>query len=176
MTTTRTPTTNHGARDATQRGLATVRPTRRRPGGRPSSRAGQRGVTSIEMLLAAIPLLIMVTVVVAGSRHPDAAGQVNDAAYAAARAASLQSDPTRAAAAGQQAAKASLAERGKACTRLSVSLAGSDFTPGGKVVAVVECVADLSDVVSVAGRHLGLEQTKTFQARAVVPIEKYRSG
>ena len=116
------------------------------------------------------PLLVaFLLVVVAGGRYADSRGQVNDAAYAAARAASLQTDATAARSAGYAAANRSLAERGKACARLQVSFTGTDFRPGGQVQVAVTCRADLSDVAG-----FRVPGAKEFRAQAVVPIERYR--
>ena len=68
-----------------------------------------------------------------------------------------------------------MAERGKSCQNLSVSFAGSDFNPGGQIIAEVSCTVSLVDTGSV-GTQLGLSTTKVFTERAVVPIETYRNG
>lgn len=112
-------------------------------------------------------------VVVAAGRYNDGQAQANDAAYAAARAASLVANPAQAASAGRQAASAALAENGKSCRNLTVSFGGSDFTPGGQVVAAVSCTVTLADTGTV-GAQLGLKPATTFTQRAVVPIERYR--
>lgn len=118
--------------------------------------------------MASVLVGFIITVVGAG-RFVDGRSQVNDAAYAAARAASLAPTLDSARQAGQQAAQESLADRGKACTTLTVSFAGTDFTTGGYVTAEVTCHADLSDVVG-----FGLPGAKSFTATAVVPIEQAR--
>jgi Flp pilus assembly protein TadG len=137
------------------------------------SRAGrvrdERGATAVELVLMAWVLVGFIMTVVGAGRFVDGRGQVNDAAYAAARAASLAPNLDAAREAGQNAAQESLADRGKACTTLTVSLAGTDFRTAGQVRAEVTCQADLSDVVG-----FGLPGTKSFTATAVVPIEQYR--
>lgn len=124
------------------------------------------------MATAAIGLILLV---VAAGRYVDGAGQANDAAYAAARAASLQPGASDAISAGRTAATESLAERGKSCQHLSVSFAGSDFTPGGQVVAEVSCTVSLLDTGAL-GSQFGLEPHRVFTERAVVPIETYRDA
>jgi Flp pilus assembly protein TadG len=142
-------------------------------GRRRHSRAGrvrdERGATAVELVLMAWVLVGFIVTVVGAGRFVDGRGQVNDAAYAAARAASLAPNLDAARVAGQRAARESLAVRGKACTTLTVSLAGTDFRSAGHVKAEVTCQADLSDVVG-----FGLPGTKSFTATAVVPIEQYR--
>jgi hypothetical protein len=124
----------------------------------------------VELLLMTPLLMVFVLVVVAGGRYTDARGQVNDAAYAAARAASLHQSLEAGQVAGRAAAAESLAARGKACVRLEVSFAGTDFRPGGHVQTIVTCHVDLRDVAG-----LGIPGTKTFSADAVVPIERHRN-
>ena len=138
-------------------------------------RRDERGSASVEMLIMATAAMGLVLVVVASGRYADGAAQANDAAYAAARAASLEPGQGQAISAGQQAASEALAERGKSCQNLSVSFAGSDFTPGGQVVAEVSCTVSLVDTGGL-GRTLGLDPKRSFTERAVVPIENYRSG
>lgn len=134
----------------------------------------ERGSAGVEMLIMATAALSIVLVVVASGRYVDGSAQANDAAYAAARAASLESGMGQGTIAGRQAAEKSLAERGKSCQNLSVSFAGSDFTSGGQVVAEVTCTVTLLDTGSL-GRQLGLRPNTQFTERAVVPIETYRS-
>jgi hypothetical protein len=118
--------------------------------------------------MATVLVGFIVTVVGAG-RFVDAKSQVDDSAYAAARAASLELNFEAGQVAGRAAAKDSLADRGKACTRLTVSFAGTDFRTSGHVKVKVTCHANLSDVVG-----FGLPGAKDFTATAVVPIEQYR--
>lgn len=129
----------------------------------------ERGYTTVELLAMTTVLVGMITVVVGGGRIVDSNSQVDDAAYAAARAASLETSFEAAQIAGRDAAKDSLADRGKACTQLTVSFAGTDFRTSGQVTARVTCHANLSDVVG-----FGLPGAKSFTATAVVPIEQYR--
>lgn len=129
----------------------------------------ERGSASVELVLLVPLLMAMVALVVAAGRIVDARGQVNDAAYAAARAASLETNEAAAHRAGQAAAREALAERGRACVRLSVSLTGTDFRTDGSVVARVTCRADLGDVAG-----FGLPGAKRISARAVAPIEQHR--
>ena len=134
----------------------------------------ERGSVAIETLIMTTAAMALVIVVVAAGRYVDGSAQANDAAYAAARAASLQSSERSAMTAGRQAAVDALSERGKACQDISVSFAGSDFTPGGQVVAEVQCTVSLVDTGAL-GASLGLAPKRVFIERAVVPIETYRS-
>lgn len=129
----------------------------------------ERGYAAVELLAMATVLVGFIVTVVGAGRFVDAMSQVDDAAYAAARAASLESNVEAGQIAGRKAAEDSLADRGKACTRLTVSFAGTDFRTSGHVNVQVTCRADLSDVVG-----FGLPGAKDFTATAVVPIEQYR--
>lgn len=143
-------------------------PRRRQRAGR-----DERGSTAIETLIMATAAMGLVLLVVAAGRYVDGAAQAHDAAYAAARAASLEPAAGQGIPAGRRAAATSLAERGKSCVNLVVSFAGSDFNPGGQVVAQVRCTVSLLDTGAL-GRQLGLRPRSAFTERAVVPIESYR--
>lgn len=129
----------------------------------------ERGYTAVELLAMTTVLVGFITVVVGGGRFVDSNSQVDDAAYAAARAASLETNFEAGQMAGREAAADSLADRGKACTHLTVSFAGTDFRTSGHVRVEVTCHANLSDVVG-----FGLPGAKDFTSTAVVPIEQYR--
>lgn len=134
-----------------------------------STARDERGYTSVELLAMTTVLVGFITVVVGAGRIIDSNSQVDDAAYAAARAASLESNFEAAQIAGRQAAADALADRGKACTNLTVSFAGTDFRTSGQVKVEVTCHANLGDVVG-----FGLPGAKNFSSSAVVPIEQYR--
>ncbi len=130
----------------------------------------ERGYTAVELLAMTTVLVGFITVVVGGGRFVDSNSQVDDAAYAAARAASLETNFEAGQMAGRKAAADALADRGgKACTQLTVSFAGTDFRTSGHVSVEVTCHANLSDVVG-----FGLPGAKDFTSTAVVPIEQYR--
>lgn len=129
----------------------------------------EHGYTAVELLAMTTVLVGFITVVVGGGRIVDSNSQVDDAAYAAARASSLETTFEAGQIAGRDAAADSLAERGKACTQLTVSFAGTDFRTSGHVTVRVTCHANLKDVVG-----LGLPGAKDFTSSAVVPIEQYR--
>lgn len=135
----------------------------------------ERGSSAVETLIMATSAMSLVLIVVASGRYVDGSAQANDAAYAAARAVSLETAQGPGYAAGRQAAQDSLAERGKSCQNLQVSFGGTQFTPGGQVVVEVTCTVSLVDTGAL-GRQLGLQPHRTFTERAVVPIETYRSG
>lgn len=130
----------------------------------------ERGVMAIEVVILTPLLVAAIMVIAAGARYVDARGQVNDAAFAAARAASLTTNQDAAREAGIQAARDAMADRGKACATLTVHVDAGDFEPGGDVTARVTCEADLSDVAG-----FGLPGHQTFTFSAVAPIDSHRS-
>jgi Flp pilus assembly protein TadG len=140
---------------------------------RAAAAGGEAGSTAVETLIMATAAMSLVLLVVAAGRYVDGAAQAHDAAYAAARAASLEAAAAQGIPAGRRAAATSLAERGNSCLDLAVSFAGSDFNPGGQVVAQVRCTVSLVDTGSL-GRQLGLRPRTAFTERAVVPIERWR--
>lgn len=140
-------------------------PRRRRPV-RPRN---EGGYAAVELLVMAPLFVGFIVMVVAAGRFVDARSQVDDAAYAAARAASLEQTVEAGKVSGRGAAADSLADRGRACTQLTVSFAGTDFRASGQVKVEVTCHANLSDLVG-----FGLPGARNFSATAVVPIEQYR--
>lgn len=129
----------------------------------------ERGSMAIELVILAPALVACILTIAAGARYADARGQTTDAAFSAARAASLTMNQQAAVAAGQRAATRSLAERGHACPTLIVTIRAHDFAPGGTVAATVTCIADLSELTG-----FGLPGHKRFTATATVPIEEHR--
>lgn len=135
----------------------------------------ERGSAGLELLITATASVALIMVVAATGRYIDGPAQANDAAYAAARAASLAPTQAQGIADGRRAATGALADRGKSCQNLTVSFAGSVFAPGGQVIAEVRCTVTLADT-GVIGHQLGMRPQTEFTERAVVPIERYRSG
>lgn len=140
-----------------------ARPRRRIVRGR-----DERGTLSVELAVLT-PALIGCLILIAGAaRYVEAEDQVSSAAWASARAASLEPTATSAAAAGRAAAAGALAGRGQGCARLEVAIDTGAFAPGGSVRATVTCQADLADLAG-----FGVP-SRRFTATAVVPIETHR--
>lgn len=127
-----------------------------------------RGSAALEVVLIAPVLVLTIFLVVAVARMSEARSQVSTAAYDAARAASITGG-TAAVPAGEEAARASLAERGLSCRSVDVDVDVTGLRPGGRVLARVSCTADLSEVAMP-----GVPGTRTFSADAVVPVEAHR--
>jgi Flp pilus assembly protein TadG len=133
-------------------------------------RRDERGAMAIEVVILTPLLVGAIMVIAAGARYVDSRGQVNNSAYAAARAASLTTNQEAAVQAGTRAAEQSMSQRGFACASLTVSVDAADFNPGGDVRATVTCLADLSDVVGVGA----IPGSKAFRFTAAVPLEEHR--
>ncbi len=137
-----------------------------RPGWR-----GDRGSVAVEMAVIAPALVALLLLVVLAGRVAQADGDVRRAASAAARAASLRQDPVDATAAGRQAAQANLADSGVGCGRVDTEVDTTRFFAGGAVAVTVRCTASMSDVSG-----LGVPLRRTFIARSVEVIDRYRGG
>ncbi|RMH80583.1 MAG: pilus assembly protein [Actinomyces sp.] len=138
--------------------------------GRPVVRA-DRGSVAVEVAVIAPALLFLMLLVVYAGRIAEADGNVERAATAAARAASLRQRPADATADARQAAADNLSAAGLRCTDLTVEVDTSRFVPGGTVSVTVNCEASMADVTL-----LGVPGRRTFRATAVEVIDIYRSG
>jgi len=136
---------------------------------RPRKR-GERGSASMELVLLAPVLIVVLLFVVGLARMANARQQVEALAADGARAASLERNTALSASAARDAVAAELGERGMSCSALDVEVDVSDYRPGGSVEVTVSCTAALGDVAL-----SGLPGHKRYTATAVVPIETYRS-
>jgi hypothetical protein len=130
-----------------------------------------RGSATVELVLIAPVLVLMMLFAVAAGRFSVARNQVNEAARDAAREASTWRVPQSASTHGVERGLASLADSHMSCHEPRVDIDTSDLRPGGGVVADVTCTVELGDLV---GLQLGGE--KTFQARAVAVVDTFRSN
>jgi Flp pilus assembly protein TadG len=134
-------------------------------------RRSQQGSVAVEMAVLAPALVVLLLLVVFAGRVAQADGDVRRAASAAARAASLRQDPSDAEAAGRQTAAANLADNRVGCARLDTEIDTTRFFAGGAVAVTVRCTASMADVSG-----LGVPGRRTFTARAVEVIDRYRGG
>ncbi|MET8062163.1 TadE family protein [Micromonospora sp. NPDC005313] len=131
---------------------------------------GDRGSVSVEMALSYVPLMVLAALaVVACLRLASAAIDVNSAAAAAARQASLARTPGEARAAGADGASATLAGRAFTCQPSTVTVDPGAFIPGGQVSATVACTVRLEDLYG-----LGLPGTITIRGTSHQPLDTYR--
>jgi Flp pilus assembly protein TadG len=131
---------------------------------------GDRGSVSVEMTALVFPVTIILAVLLVGVWRVTASDlDVQAAAASAARAASLQRNPSAAVNAARQAAEADLAHRDRTCAALTVSTDLGAFNRGGWVAVTVTCKIGTRDLV---GLDAPGGATSTATARA--PIETYR--
>ena len=116
------------------------------------------------------PLFIALLLLVVGlGRYSHAQQLTEQAAGAAARAASLTTGGTAATGAADRAASDTLTGLGLTCARLDTAVDTARFRLGGEVTVTVACTADLSATVLA-----GLPGTVTVRATAAAPLETYR--
>lgn len=141
-----------------------------------ASRAGVRlagrmdaGFSSLELIILTPVVLTMLLLVIGFGRLTHGRQLVQQAAAAAARAATLDSNPGQANTDAAQTAHDILAQAGVSCHTFTASVDTSDFQPGGQVTVTVTCTASLSDLGMV-----GFPGAKTLTASATSPLEQYR--
>lgn len=135
----------------------------------------QRGAggESLELIIVAPVLLLIIVLGIAGGRYEIGTGKVDQAASVAARAASQQRDPQAAQRAASEAARSSLAQAGASCENMTVSVDTSGFTvPRGQLgflTATVSCVVQWSDL-----SLPGLPGSRTVTSSAVSSLDVNR--
>src|SRR5437764_2959654 len=143
---------------------------------RPSSRSSRRlldrlrgdhGSIAVEIALA-VPLMVLLLFLLTAAVHLGrAAIDVNSAAAAAARAASLARTGPAATTAARNAATADLAGQ---CASLSVSVDTSAFHRGGAVTVAVACTVTTHGLTGIS-----IPGPVTTRAASTSPIDLYRS-
>lgn len=132
-----------------------------------------RGSYALETAVLAPVVIGLLLLMIAFGRVTSAAGSVDGAARAAARAASLERDAGTAQASGQAAADRSLQGEGVTCRASSVTVDTSgyalDIGQEATVTATIACTADLSDI-----GLPGLPGSKTLTASWTSSIDTYR--
>lgn len=132
---------------------------------------GDRGSVAVEVAVIAPAFVFLMLLVVYAGRISEAESDVNRAASEAARAASLRQHPTDAASDADAVARENLTAAGVRCDALTVDVDTGEFRPGGRVGVTVSCTASMSDVTL-----LGVPGERTFSARSVEVIDRYRGG
>ncbi|MGH9181558.1 MAG: TadE/TadG family type IV pilus assembly protein [Acidimicrobiales bacterium] len=135
-----------------------------------SAPGGEAGSVAVEAAVLAPALVALLLLVVLAGRVAQADGDVQRAASAAARAASLQQFPAGATTAARQAAVTNLAGS-VACADLVADVDTRAFGAGGTVVVTLTCTASLRDV-----SLLGVPGKRTFVAHSAQPIDRFRGG
>ena len=135
------------------------------------SRRGTRGAAALELVLLAPVFLILLDFAVLGGRLVESQSQVDDAAHAAARAASLQRTVTGAAVAARTVATDTLPQRGATCSALDVQVDTAAFRAGGVVSVTVRCDVSLGDL-----SWLPLPASRNIEGTATSAVDLYRSS
>lgn len=136
----------------------------------PCHRRSERGSVAVEAAVVAPALVALMLLVVFAGRVSEADGNVRRASSEAARAASLEQNATAAKDAATKTATANLAAAGTTCQRLQTIVDTTNLEPGGTVVVEVICQVSMSDIAL-----LGVPGSRTFRARAVEVVDRYRS-
>jgi Flp pilus assembly protein TadG len=141
-------------------------------------RQAQRGAATVELVVVAPVLVVLLLFVVLAGRVVVAMGDLEAAARDAARAASQSRSALAARQAAEQAAAADLAQtRRVTCQTLQVQTDTTRFTPhradagpvAGTVSVTLRCQLNLADL-----SLLGLGGTRLVQRRAVAPVDAFR--
>ena len=133
----------------------------------------ERGSATIETVVLAPGLLMLIGLLILGGRIALAGGSVEHAAAEAARSASIARTAAEAQADAHATANTSLSQQGIQCVSLDVSVDTSQFaTPPGQpasVSATVTCNVNLADITIP-----GLPGTRTMTATVRSPLDTYR--
>ena len=116
------------------------------------------------------PIVIVIVLLVVGlGRYAHGKQLVEQAAAAAARAASLTAGSAEAQTRAARAAAGSLSDAGLSCTGMTAEVDTGSFRPGGVVTVTVTCTADLSGLAL-----SGLPGKATVTATGRAPLEAHR--
>ncbi|WP_029429678.1 TadE/TadG family type IV pilus assembly protein [Blastococcus sp. URHD0036] len=136
-----------------------------------TSPSGERGSASIELVLLAPAVLLLVSFAIVAGRTQIAEGTVAEAARAAAREASLARSGDAAGAAAR--AEQALSDRNLHCqsTTVEIDTTGFQVPPGqpADVTVTVSCVVGMADLLAP-----GLPGSVTVEASFTSPIDAFR--
>jgi len=128
-----------------------------------------RGSMTTEFVVLAPIMIVIVLLVVGLGRYAHGKQLVEQAAAAAARAASLTAGSAEAQTRAARAAAGSLSDAGLSCTGITADVDTGSFRPGGVVTVTITCTADLSGLAL-----SGLPGTATVTATGRAPLEAHR--
>lgn len=134
-----------------------------------SLRSADRGSASLELVLMAPVLIVLMLFVVLVGRLGQARADVDRAARDAARAASIARTSDAAHERAAAAARATLADGGVSCRSMTIALDTGTFAPDGAVHATVGCNVDLADL-----SLLGVPGSRTITATFTQPVDAFR--
>lgn len=141
---------------------------RGRTGPTARARSGDRGTSTVELVVLTPVLLAMLCLLVGLGRTADARGRLTGAVRDAARAASFAPSAAAAQIAAEDTALADLQGAGLECVDPQVSTDTSDWRPGGQVRVQIRCTLDLSALVV-----SGLPGRAALTTAATVPLDTY---
>ena len=130
----------------------------------------EAGSAAMQLTLIAPFFILLLLIIVGIGRVVVAHGQVEDAAHAAARAATLAPNPAAARSAAATAAADSLAQAGITCQSFSIDTAVGNLAPGSTVTVRVSCTVGLADV-----GHMNLPGSRTETASFASVVDKFRT-
>jgi Flp pilus assembly protein TadG len=130
----------------------------------------ERGSLTVELVILAPILLVVVLATLVFGRLSEARQQVIEASRAGAEAAAVLPTVGTAQWVGSINSAINLIGRTHTCAHVSIAIDTAHFVPGGYVTARVTCVVQLSDI-----GFPGLPGTTTVTASATAPIDPYRS-
>lgn len=150
--------------------MTTTPPTPHRTVRRVASPPPDRGSATVELVLLAPLLVGILLFVIACGRAVSVQLDVDAAAHAAARSASLARTAGQAQAYATQAATATLSQR-RACTGLTASVDTAGLTASATVTVTVTCNVPFSDLamLAVPGDH-------NVTSTATAPIDTWRAA
>jgi Flp pilus assembly protein TadG len=135
----------------------------------------ERGSVTMELAIWALPLILLISLLIAGGRVALTGNAVQSAAFAAAREATLTYNSIQAQNAGEAGADFSLDNNGVTCLNRRVILDTSAFNqpPGaiGSVTANLTCTVNLANV-GLPGIPGSVDITRTSSS----PVDPYRDG
>ncbi len=138
---------------------------------REGGRRCERGSISVELVVFAPGLALLLLLIAAGARVVEVQGHIDGAARDAARAASVARSYTQAVQAAQQAAQADLGPTSLCVPRtVGIQVAGYQAVPltGGAVTVTVTCAVNMSPFTA-----LGFGLSKRFTGQAVAPLDPF---
>jgi Flp pilus assembly protein TadG len=132
---------------------------------------GDEGAAAAELAVLTPLLVGMLLFVVLCGRLVSAQLDLDAAAHAAARAASLARTVPAGTGGAQQAAAATLTARTATCRRPTVAVDVGGLHPGGVVTVTVSCVVPLSDLALI-----GVPGSRTVSSTASSPIDRWKGA
>jgi len=131
--------------------------------------AGDAGSSTAEAALLTPLLVAVLLLVVLCGRLVTAKMDLQAAASAAARSASIARSDAAARAEADRTARETLAGRGVTCQQASVTVTTGGLRPGGAVTVTVACTVPLADLALLA-----VPGSRTVQATATSPVDVWR--